>query len=82
MIKTEDIARLSDEQLGKTLRQRQADLRKMCELGRGSKRSVGLERQIKFAEEDVCYLMREDEIRDARNMAHRKWIAGRRIYHA
>ena len=82
MMKTDDIARLSDEQLGKTLRQRQADLRKMRELGRGSKRSVGLERQLKFAEEDVCYLMRENEIREARAAAHRKWSASRRIYHA
>jgi hypothetical protein len=82
MMKTEDIATLSDEQLGKTMRQRQSDLRKLRDLTRARKISTGTDKQIKFAEEDVCYLMREQEIRVGRAMAHRKWVATRRVYHA
>ena len=82
MLKTEDIARLSDEQLGKIMRQRQADLRKLRELARDRKGADGIGEQIKFAEEDVCYLTREQEVRVARSEAHRRWQSGRRMNYA
>jgi hypothetical protein len=65
-----ELAIMAEDDLNRALRRGQEQLGRMRKEGA----SAGLRH---FAETEVCYLLREAEIRDRRRQAHTRWLRDR-----
>jgi methyl coenzyme M reductase subunit C-like uncharacterized protein (methanogenesis marker protein 7) len=70
-IHTDTLATMPEDDLNRVMRRAQESLGKL-------RREGGSKGMIRLAEEEMCYVQRESEVRDRRRAAHARWLMARR----
>ncbi len=68
---TDVLATMPEDDLNRVMRRAQASLGRL-------RREGGSKGMIRLAEEEMCYVYREGEIRNRRRAAHARWLMSRR----